>query len=216
MNAGHSRIASPYTRAVTCRRVWPKGTLGPRLFHAPHAWVSVYLTQQTSQHLCRAFIPADRYVINNKDLASGPLAVIYIDDFALTCLAEHLIASYASHGRGHRGSLATRAPTGERFKRVAPTSDTAPVLGNSLRNTGLGPILSPINARAHPQVGWCAHHTYCDKAAARERTWSACWGTGHGASSYGAPPSPFSTRHTDLRDALVPPSTHCGPRCAKS
>ena len=37
-------------------------------------------------------------------------------------------------------------------KRVAPTSDTVPVLGNSLRNTALGPVLSPTPERTHKLV----------------------------------------------------------------
>jgi hypothetical protein len=129
----------------------PKGPSVPVCFTLPMGFCdSVYLTQQISQHLCRAFIPADRYVINNKDLASGPLAVIYIDDFALTCLAEHLPRMRRmDEAIGRR--LETRAPTGERVQaRGADIGHGS--AGPSLRNTGLGPILSPTPERIRKLV----------------------------------------------------------------
>ena len=130
----------------------PEGPSVPVCLTLPMGFCdSVYLTQQISQHLCRAFIPADRYVVNNKDLASGPLAVIYIDDFVLTCLTEHLPRMRRMDAA--IGDALQRARLPENVsKRVAPTSDTVPVLGNSLRNTALGPVLSPTPERIHKLV----------------------------------------------------------------
>ena len=130
----------------------PEGPTVPVCLTLPMGFCdSVYLTQQISQHLCRAFIPADRYVVNNKDLTSGPLAVIYIDDFVLTCLEEHLSRMRRMDAAIGHAIHKARLPENT-AKRVAPTSDTVPVLGNSLRNTALGPVLSPTPERIRKLV----------------------------------------------------------------
>jgi hypothetical protein len=135
----------------------PEGPSVPVCLTLPMGFCdSVYLTQQISQHLCRAFIPADRYVINNKDLTSGPLAVIYVDDFVLTCLAEHL--PHMRRMDAAVGEAIQRARLPENVpKRVAPTPTTVPVLGTSMRNTAQGPVLSPTPDRIHKLVARTSH-----------------------------------------------------------